>query len=182
MNGETQESVSIGQTQLEQAIQSVSDGQSENTQEPDNYNPADICALSGGKAYYGEQYKKMKKMQSAVSWNCPAFLLTVPWLLYRRMYAYALAAAVLTILVVIVPYGFYATLLLAFKMGFGLYANAVYFMRLERVAARIKTLPQDKQAAEFQNRGGTSPFLAFAGTLFYAFAFILAFGFFGPGA
>jgi len=55
------------------------------------------------KSYYRPKFDRFAAGQGSVSWNWPAFFVTIFWMLYRRMYAYALLVwFILPVLLIVV--------------------------------------------------------------------------------
>lgn len=99
--------------------------------------PALPAFLGPNAAYYQDRWRKgfakkqtMARMSMMASWNWAAFFLSIPWMLWRRMYAMAavLFIAVLVVQVMeIVSGNSYSGLIAAFAFLTGLYANGWYF-------------------------------------------------------
>ena len=123
-------------------------------------------------SFYRPKFDRFAAGQGSVSWNWPAFFVTIFWMLYRRMYGYALLVwFVLPIVFVIVAAiiggisgdpavygGTYYLLWMVF--GFILipmFANRLYYRHATRKIARAKTIYSDKedQLREVYRTGGT---------------------------
>lgn len=98
----------------------------------------DLPAFIGPNAgYYQERWRRgfarkqtLARMTMMVSWNWAAFFLSIPWMLWRRMYGMAavLFIAVLVVQVLEIVTGrSYNGLLLAFALMTGIYGNGWYF-------------------------------------------------------
>lgn len=70
--------------------------------------------------YYIKQFKSFNRNDSIVSWNWAAFIFTIFWLAYRRMYLYCAVGIFLNIIT-----GFTINLIL--WLLFGLFGNYLYF-------------------------------------------------------
>lgn len=80
-------------------------------------------------------------------WNWPAFLLTLPWLLYRKMYIYAAILVVLAI-IPIPGLGFVMALLL------GALGHSIYYHHCNKQLSKV-TETGAERVRELSNRGGT---------------------------
>jgi hypothetical protein len=98
----------------------------------------DLPAFIGPNAgYYQDRWRRgfdrkktVQRMGMLASWNWAAFFLSIPWMLWRRMYAMA-AILFIAVLVVqameIITGNSYNGLMVAFALLTGLYANGWYF-------------------------------------------------------
>ena len=122
--------------------------------------------------YYARHFGRIQAEQKIASWNWPAFFLTWPWLLYRKMWL----NAALYFFVLPIVYAFLAGALIAAfgaQAGSGLYyltwfltafilipmfANWLYYRhaqgKMQKVAASVAS--QDEQAQRLARIGGTS--------------------------
>ena len=124
------------------------------------------------KSYYRPKFDRFAAGQGSVSWNWPAFFVTIFWMLYRRMYGYALLVwFVLPMIFVIVAAiiggisgdpavygGTYYLLWMVF--GFILipmFANRLYYRHATKKIARAKALfsNEEDQLREVYRTGGT---------------------------
>lgn len=122
--------------------------------------------------YYQRQFDRIRG-GSSISWHWPAFFITAMWLLYRKMWLYALLYWIVLPLALAFTAGFIGAttqspelIMLIYYGGYivisfllvPLFANRLYFghvrSKVDRVAAR--TASPDQQAAELARIGGTS--------------------------
>jgi hypothetical protein len=99
-------------------------------------------------AYYQERWRRgfakkqtLARMSMMASWNWAAFFLSIPWMLWRRMYGMAavLFIAVLVVQVMEIVSGTsYSGLMVAFAFLTGLYANGWYF---QHAVAKLHKAP-----------------------------------------
>lgn len=124
------------------------------------------------KSYYRPKFDRFAGGQGSVSWNWPAFFITIFWMFYRRMYLYALLVwFALPIALVVVsaiiggvtgdPGAYVGTYyLLYIIVGFiiiPMYANRLYFGHAMKKIARAKAIYSDgeDQIREVYRTGGT---------------------------
>lgn len=123
-----------------------------------------------------------------VSWHWPAFFITLPWLLYRKMWAYAalyffiplLVAIVIGVVEALAPrlgQALTATYYIAVLIGPPMYANALYYNHCRKLINQTAPGQENTQAqlGALSVRGGTSvvgiivgliiPFIAVVGIL-----------------
>lgn len=121
--------------------------------------------------YYLNQFTRFDR-DGKVSpmWHWPAFLVTFYWLLYRKMWLYALIYFFLS-WVIMIPLGFMGTLmgsavsslgyllyLVAIFILIPMYANALYYTHCSRIIAEVRasTHYTQVQLEELAGKGGTS--------------------------
>lgn len=124
------------------------------------------------KSFYRPKFDRFAAGQGSVSWNWPAFFITIFWMFYRRMYAYALLVwFVLPIVLIIIsgiiggvtgdPGAYVGTYyLLYIIIGFiiiPMFANRLYYGHAMKKIARAKALTSDGEAQvrEVYRTGGT---------------------------
>ena len=103
------------------------------------------------KSYYRPKFDRFAALQGSVSWNWPAFFVTIFWMLYRRMYAYAVLVWFVLPVVLIVVAGLVGGIsgdasasistyyLLHAIIGFiviPMFANRLYYRHATRKIAR----------------------------------------------
>jgi Tfp pilus assembly protein PilE len=112
--------------------------------------------------------------KAGVSWHWPAFFVTFYWLLYRKMWLYALIYFLLPYLVM-VPIGFasamlgeaggepfagigYGLYLIGVMVLPALYANAIYYRHCKKKIAETRSSSRElqRQFGELSGKGGTS--------------------------
>jgi len=114
--------------------------------------------------YYQAQWKKMAdKQKTPMSWNWAAFFLGVVWLVYRKMYNYALIFAGFMVLDMVVelffqlPQAVSSVVNLMIALAFGFYGNALYKLHMTNKASEIvATYPPDQVNAELSAEGGVN--------------------------
>jgi Tfp pilus assembly major pilin PilA len=118
--------------------------------------------------YYLRKFKGFASGHGFVSWNWPAFFVSLIWLLYRKMWAYAAAYFVLPIIPYLVLLAFanetFATagglvfnVALSFVV-FPMFANALYYRAVEKKIKKAKAQGTDRkqQLLALAREGGTS--------------------------
>ena len=105
------------------------------------------------------QAQDRAKPDRALSWHWPAFLLTIPWLFYRKMYLGGIVLVVLPVLFDHIAPGslfFGSGLMIAFCTG--LYAKSWYLTHaLGKIDAATKRFPaMDRRLAYIRHAGGVS--------------------------
>jgi hypothetical protein len=144
-----------------------------------------------GQRFYYEQFARFKRRGVVgASWNWPAFVATLPWLIYRKMWLPAAAYAALPLvaaLPMMVAFAFFGdnawVLVWGIAIVYGvaafvvpaLYANALYFWHCQSKVreARVDSHELPQQLAYLERAGGTSLaglVMAFAFALFPALA------------
>ena len=122
--------------------------------------------------YYLRKFERFASGGSTVSWNWPAFFVTLPWLLYRKMWGYAalyffLPAPFLLVVALILGavFSFATGVVLAATIGLVLsfilvpmYANLLYYRNVANKITWTKRLRggTDRQMRSLANEGGTS--------------------------
>jgi hypothetical protein len=114
--------------------------------------------------YYVGKWRSMEAQNKAYSWNWAAFLLSIYWMAYRKMFQPALIAAGAVLLLVIVgmlmpPIAALTNLLvLGVAGGVGWRGNTLYRDHVRRSIARIEAVNPDPQQrlAAAQAQGGVS--------------------------
>jgi Tfp pilus assembly major pilin PilA len=133
-----------------------------------------LAAFLGPKnaEYYAQRFRRFEEENTAVSWNWPAFFVTFPWLLYRKMWLNAaLYFFVMPTVYVLLLVGLIAVLgyetgtalyyLLWFLTGFlgiPLFANWLYYRHAQGKLqkATMMSASPDQQALQLARTGGTS--------------------------
>ncbi|WP_457639226.1 DUF2628 domain-containing protein [Persephonella sp.] len=106
--------------------------------------------------YYLTKWKIMASGGSKVSWNWAAFLLTGPWMGYRKMYFYAFIFLVLNLLSYIPLLGLIVWL--ALWIGIGMLGNYLYGKYTYNKLLELKVKFPDEEAFKMAvvKEGGTS--------------------------
>lgn len=113
--------------------------------------------------YRAKWQKSADNNNNPMSWNTAAFFLGVVWLVYRKMYNYALIFVGLIALDMLIEW-FYplpdsmsnvVNILIA--LGFGFYGNALYQMHVNRKTSDIVSMsPPEQIEAELKAQGGVN--------------------------
>ncbi|HJR69822.1 MAG TPA: pilin [Gammaproteobacteria bacterium] len=122
--------------------------------------------------YYLSRFERFAQGGSTASWNWPAFFVTLPWLLYRKMWGYAalyfFAPAIFLLVVSLILGAAFSSATaawLVWPLGFLLlfifvpmYANLLYYRNVAGRIAWIKRLKggADRQLRALASEGGTS--------------------------
>ena len=114
----------------------------------------DAATFIGPKAeYYIPAFQRIDATGSMVSWNWSAFIGGILWMLYRKMYLYALIAWVACIVIGFIPViGQISWIVQA--VAFGILGNWLYKKKVEEELAAAATLDPAARAAQFAKRGG----------------------------
>jgi type IV pilus assembly protein PilA len=141
--------------------------------------------------YYLAKFARFAAGEGYVSWNWPAFFVTTPWLLYRKMWAYAalyflgLPVGFLLLPIVAAAWdleGLALPLIWGFQLvvafvAVPLFANALYYrvVRKRIVAATAGSSDHDRQLRVLAEKGGTTQIavLAILAAMFAPFGEIL---------
>lgn len=105
----------------------------------------DVERLVGVKQeYYLPKFRQFKTLNKKTSWNWSAFLCTMWWFVYRKMYLYALCVWGINILVSAMTDG--AGMLLV-NIAAGVFGNYIYMNYLEEQASQAKMMmPAEKES------------------------------------
>jgi len=107
----------------------------------------EAATFIGPKAdYYIAQFQRLDAGSSMVSWNWSAFLFGIFWLLYRKMYLYALIAFAILCIPMVGA--------LIFAIGCGILGNWLYKKKVEEELAMAATYPPATKQAQLAERGG----------------------------
>ena len=123
-------------------------------------------------SYYRPKFDRFAAGQGSVSWNWPSFFVTIFWMLYRRMYGYALLVWFVLPVVLMLVAGIVGGIsgdssasvgtyyLLYTIVGFiiiPMFANRLYYRHATKKIARAKALfsNEEDQLREVYRTGGT---------------------------
>lgn len=117
--------------------------------------------------YYESEWRKMAEAQRAYSWNWPAAILTIGWLLYRKMYVYAALAWLLVAAQILLQFTYFAgeeskafriTDLIGYgiAIGLGLFANSMYRRFVDAKIRAIRLAAPLQDADYFRHRVASS--------------------------
>jgi len=133
--------------------------------------------------YYLERFRRFQNNGAYVSWNWPAFLVTTYWLLYRKMWALAIAYLLgFTVLSSFIEYvvaqtisedaGTLVYFVLTIAVSFVLvpmFANRLYYDHATRKVAAIEALGlSEEQTVELVSKKGGTSWLAVIVTVLLA--------------
>ena len=118
----------------------------------------DAATFIGPKAdYYIPAFQKMDATGSAISWNWAAFVFGLFWMLYRKMWLYALVIWGALFVIGLIP-GIGAALDgflgIASWILFGLFGNWLYKRKVEEELAAAAHLEPAARKAQLASRGG----------------------------
>lgn len=125
-------------------------------------------------AFYQAKWQKAaENNNNPMSWNTAAFFLGVVWLVYRKMYSYALIFVAMIALDMLIEW-FYPlpdfmsnVVNIMIALGFGFYGNALYQMHAnKKIAEIVATYPPEQVDAELKTQGGVNAAGAWAVGLF----------------
>ena len=136
-------------------------------------NEDDLIAFIGNNAgYYVQEFKKFNaggRDVFSATWNWAAFWGGFGWMLYRKMYMWAIIAFALMLM----PY-----LGLASWIAFGIVANYLYYQHAKRKILEIKTLqPAGEISVVLSQIGGVHRWLPIAAAIFTIVLFLLLMAF-----
>ncbi len=108
--------------------------------------------------YYIAKWRLMSASGSKISWNWPAFLFTVNWLGYRKMYLYAFIYIMLNIATLVPVFGLILWTVL--WVGLGMYGNYLYALKTYEDLTKLKMAYSDENMFKQMvvKKGGTSIF------------------------
>jgi hypothetical protein len=129
----------------------------------------DYRAFIGGKAdYYLSKFRRFQaagRDQFAVSWNWSAFFLGFIWMLYRKMYLWALLAFLITF----TPVGFPLTMI-----AWGITGNYLYYLQARKKILDTKSQQiTSSSALTLQELGGVNRWVWFVGIFFFLFLMVM---------
>jgi hypothetical protein len=103
----------------------------------------------------------------AITWNWPAFFLGFIWMLYRKMYLWALIAFIIAF----TPVAFPLTMI-----GWGIVGNYLYFLHVRNKIIEYKSRQsQTSMALSLAELGGVNRWVLFAGFVFFLFLLAIVF-------
>jgi Protein of unknown function (DUF2628) len=123
--------------------------------------------------YRAKWQKSADNNNNPMSWNWAAFFLGVVWLIYRKMYNYALIFVGLIALDMLIEWfyplpvfmGNVVNLMIA--LAFGFYGNKLYQMHVHQKTGEIVSMtPPDRIDSELKAQGGVNAAAAWAVGLF----------------
>lgn len=158
--------------------------ETEEFEEPDKkeepvYSNRGLSAFyADSKEYYDREFDKIRNGKM-LSWNWAAFFLSIPWLLYRKMYPVALLFMLLSDITDIISEIFpnlnilmmFVDLLLALVLGFT--ANRIYYGRVNKLYSKAQDMTGKEKADFISKKGGSSVAGAIALILAYSVVSVL---------
>jgi len=112
----------------------------------------DAAAFIGPNAdYYIPKFQEMDAKNSIISWNWAAFFGQVFWMLYRKMYLYAVVILIAEFILSSFLFGIPA---LVSAVLFGLFGNWLYKRKVEEELAAAAHLEPAARKAQLAERGG----------------------------
>jgi hypothetical protein len=133
--------------------------------------------------YYVEKFERFDEQRSGytLNWNWPAFLFSVPWALYRKMYGWFFALLGIFVFAGILEKNG-ATLAAGLifwvvSITFGVYANSIYYNRiLGKISAFRATTSDDKKfISQLRDEGGVHLWAKYVAIAFWAFSLVVIF-------
>ena len=130
--------------------------------------------------YFLPAFAQIEQTGSKIKWNWCSFLFAFYWLLYRKMYIYALAFIGISVLVNFIPFvGAAGTI--ALMVCTGLFGTYIYKTDLDKRVAAINSLQEPQRSEKIRKSSGTNGLIVgiFLGitllTLIAAFALAASF-------
>jgi hypothetical protein len=118
--------------------------------------------------YYLRKFRKFQyagKDQFAVTWHWPAFWLGSVWMLYRKMYLWALIAFIIAL----TPIAFPVTMI-----GWAVTANYLYYLHIrKKIMDYQPSLTGDTKVISLYELGGVNRWVWFGGILFILILMVL---------
>lgn len=106
--------------------------------------------------YYLPRYETMKTMRRYASWNWAAFLATPLWLVYRKMYAYAVAVLCAGLMIGLANSTLLSLLELAGYVMFGIFGNSIYLRSIEAKAMQANVMSEPYRSQFIKKKGGVN--------------------------
>jgi hypothetical protein len=122
--------------------------------------------------YYLEAFKKLDATNSMISWNWAACLGGLFWMLYRKMYVYALIAFAGIFVLSLVTGGLGGLLSIIVWIAFGVLGNWIYKKKVEEDLAAAAGLDPAAKQTFFASRGGTTWLPVIIGAVLFALMFL----------
>ena len=105
--------------------------------------------------FYLKKFKVQEVSESNLTWNWPAFLVSVYWFAYRKLYVHA--AIMVAITIVLGFLGGFGTLIgLGLSFYVGLNSNAFYRNYVQSNIDEVKELGDEDRQKHYNAKGGTS--------------------------
>ncbi len=114
--------------------------------------------------YYRPRFSQMSRSDKMVSWNWAAFWFAPYWLLYRKLYAPAIACWVLVLFSSLLDTTGWGSIGMGFASSivFGLLGNRLFLWNLERVSRTEQTIEEPARSRFARRNTGTSMLLVLA--------------------
>jgi len=104
--------------------------------------------------YYIPRFQQIEASDSPISWNWAAFLFGIFWMLYRKMWLYALIIWGATLLLTLVTGGLGSFAWLLESVAFGVLGNWLYKKHVETELEKAAPLDPAARKAQLATRGG----------------------------
>lgn len=116
-----------------------------------------MCEYIGDNSmYYMNKYFKMKEKNSIVSWNWPAFFFSNFWLIYRKMYLYAVIVWLISFFNIIISINSSNVLGWIIWIVMGIFGNNLYIKHVEKFVDNMSFLDFEQSCAYARKKGGTN--------------------------
>lgn len=107
--------------------------------------------------YYNIKFNQIKSTGKKITWNWPAFLFNMYWMLYRKMYAKSIIISLISsILFLALPDGLNSIASIAITIGIGLYGNYMYLNHMEKKITDINHYDSNLREVMIRKKGGTN--------------------------
>lgn len=134
------------------------------TAEPITEARATEVYIGSNAGYYTDKWADMRARGKQMSWNWPAFLITLIWFPYRKMYLYtaimvgAIFVETIAEELIDLPDNVSRIVSIAIGITIAMMGNTLYRMHVEKHVRRILALnlPEEETIAALTRQGGTS--------------------------
>lgn len=106
--------------------------------------------------YYLPKFQRMKTQNTNTSWNWVAFLVAPYWMMYRKMYGYAIAVLAADILISLIGVPFLSLLALGGYIALGVLGNYIYMKHLESKADQARAMNEPFKSQFLATNGGVN--------------------------
>ena len=103
--------------------------------------------------YYIPRFETMETLNSTTSWNWCAFLFSTGWMMYRKMYAYALFLFIAANIFTLLGLGF---MTLVMSIGCGILGNYLYMKDINNRTEKAMNMQPEERELFIQKNSGTS--------------------------
>ena len=102
--------------------------------------------------YYLPRFEKMETLNSFVSWNWCSFLFGVSWMMYRKMYAIAIA---LYVVIQVLTYATGGALSVVLWVASGVLGNFLYMKDINNRTDKAMNMQPEEREAFIEKNSGT---------------------------